>query len=104
MDDHKCVIKLLHHECVIGLLHYNCEYSGLVTLDMLKDHIWDNKEMNRIIDDDPVLRYAKELRVKEWTLKDYGDKRKSTNLRRFDFCPDCGKKIDWAEIRRKEIE
>lgn len=25
--------------------------------------------------------------------------RKSTNLTRFDFCPYCGKKIDWKEIR-----
>lgn len=90
------------HECVIGLLHYTCGHCGLVSLDMLEEHIWDNKEMNKVLDDDPVLRHAKELFVKEWTLKDYGDRRKSTNLHRFDFCPECGKKIDWKAIRRGE--
>ena len=38
----------------------------------------------------------------EWMLKDYADGRKSTNLRRFKFCPECGEKIDWKAIRKGE--
>lgn len=89
------------HKCIIGLLHHY-EYSELVTLDKLKDHIVDNIEFNRSLDDDPILRNAKELRVKVWTLKSYGDWRKNTNLTRFTCCPDCGKIIDWSEIRRMD--
>lgn len=41
---------------------------------------------------------------KEYTLQDYADKRKSTNLIRFDFCPYCGRKIDWKKIKNEEVE
>ncbi len=37
-----------------------------------------------------------------YTLKDYADRRKSTNLRRFEFCPICGKKIDWKKIKKEK--
>lgn len=86
------------HECVIGLLHHY-EYSELATLGRLKEHIEDNREFNRSLDDDPLLLNALYLRQKVWTLKSYGDKRKNTNLTRFDYCPECGKAIDWKAIR-----
>ena len=85
--------------CFIGLLHHN-DYSELATLDRLKEHIEDNIEYNKSLDADPILRTAKHLRAKVWTLKSYGDCRKSTDLTRFFHCPICGNKIDWAEIRR----
>lgn len=87
--------------CVIGLLRH-IDYSELVTLDKLKEHIADNIEYNKSLDDDPVLRNAKQLRAKVWTLKSYGDWRRNTNLTRFSYCPVCGNKIDWGEIRRAE--
>ncbi len=85
--------------CIIGLLHHY-EYSELVTLDGLKDHIEDNIEFNKSLDADPVLRNAKHLRAKVWTLRSYGDWRKNTNLTRFGYCPECGEFIDWGVIRR----
>ena len=33
-----------------------------------------------------------------FTLKQYADRRRSTDLTRFSFCPDCGKRIDWKSI------
>ena len=87
------------HECVIGLLHYSTGYSALITLADLIEHIQDTELFNTTIKEDPVLCKAKELYKKEWTLKDYADKRKSTNLYQFDFCPKCGKKINWKKIK-----
>ena len=39
----------------------------------------------------------------EWlhTLKQYADRRRSTDLTRFSFCPDCGKRIDWKSIAKE---
>ena len=92
----------MEHRCKIGLLHHY-EYSELVTLNALKAHIINQKEHNLMVERDPVLRNAKELYVKAYELKDYGDRRKSTDLTRFDYCPYCGKNIDWCEIRKTEV-
>ena len=82
------------HECVIGLL-MKWDERTLVTLEDLEEDIADNIKFvenyraSRGFDPCPV-----------YTLKDYGDRRKSTNLTRFYFCPECGEKIDWITIRR----
>ena len=86
---------------IIGLYHHY-EDSELVTLDALEDLIADTEMYNVFLDSDPLLKDCKELRKKEWTLADYGDKRKRTNMTRFDYCPDCGKAIDWKAIREME--
>lgn len=84
-------------ECVIGLV-YKTDDSVLVTLDELKKHIEDNLYFNEIA----IHHGSPHLMRKVHTLSDYADKRKSTNLKRFDFCPYCGKKIDWKRIRRAD--
>ena len=86
------------HSCIIGLLnHY--EDREMVTADNLKERIKENIEHNEWLSKDPVFKDCKELYSKIWSMKDYADKRKNTDLTRFDFCPKCGKKIDWAKIR-----
>jgi hypothetical protein len=92
-------VLMSKHECIIGLLHHN-EYSELVTLTDLKKHIKDQIEFNQYLDEDPIFRDVTELRAKVWTLKNYGDWRKSTDLTRFCYCPECGTHIDWRTIRR----
>jgi len=69
-----------------------------VTLDELKNHIEDQKEYNRSLRDDPALCNCESLYAKVFTLKQYADRRRSTDLTRFSFCPDCGKRIDWKSI------
>lgn len=91
------------HDCIIGLLHHY-EYSELVTLDMLKEHIKEKQERNEWVKNDPVLCSCKYLQEKEWSLKQYCDKRVNTDMTQFDFCPECGKKINWKEIREKGDE
>ena len=82
-----------NHECIIGLI-YHTDYSELCTLSILRKVIDETKELNEI-----SRKYGYGSWNKEYTMQDYGDRRKSTNLTRFDFCPYCGKKIDWKEIR-----
>lgn len=89
------------HECVIGLL-YHSDYTELVTLAGLKRHIEDQKEFNRSLRADPLLRDYKRLYAKEYTLRQYADGRRGTDLTRFNFCPECGAKIDWQAIRQQD--
>ena len=90
----------MKHECIIGHL-YQYDESPLTTLEGLKRHIRDNINFNKFLE----LHYAESRLIKKvYTLSDYGDKRKSTNLTRFDYCPECGKAIDWKAIRRLDHE
>lgn len=90
------------HECIIGLL-YGIEDSRLITLLGLMNHIEDNLDFNKFLDSNPIYKNSIVYK-KVYTLEDYGDKRKSTNLRRFDYCPECGRAIDWKFIRRFKYE
>ena len=87
-----------NEECLIGVLH-QYEDSQLVTIEDLKEHIAEGKYHNEVL----VPLYAQgdqqRLMKKIWTLADYGDWRKSTNLTRFSYCPKCGNFIDWKAIR-----
>ena len=84
-------------DCIIGLL-FETDYSELITLDELKCHIAERIAFNFECD----KLGMSEIKYKEYTLKDYADRRRSTNLTRFEYCPDCGKKIDWKAIRENE--
>lgn len=83
---------------IIGIL-YCVDDSILITLDGLKKEIADTKIDNRMCERDGM----EWLKRPEWTLHDYTDGRKSTNLHRFMFCPECGEKIDWKAIRKEEV-
>ena len=71
------------HECIIGVYY---DYSGteMVTASELK----------RVTEEWPHF----------YSFKDYCDRRKSTNLARFKFCPYCGKKIDWKKIKEENVQ
>lgn len=88
-------------DCIIGLL-YQYEGSKLVTLKELKHHISDTIQFNSDLSKEPIYGKCKDLYQKVWTLKDYADRRRSTNLTRFAYCPDCGVKIHWKAIWRDD--
>lgn len=88
----------MRHECIIGVL-WSYESTSLVTLGGLLKHIKEKKELNRMISSDPLYSKISDLTVKEWSLAQYADKRVNTDLHRFYFCPECGKKIDWKKIK-----
>lgn len=85
-------------DCFIGLL-YLMDDSCLATLKVLKHHIDLELYFNKI-----AAESGSKIRHKVYTLADYADRRKRTDLHRFKYCPDCGKKIDWAGIRRASNE
>lgn len=84
------------HECIIGLLHH-IDTSDLCTVSELRRHILHRKEVNA-----SVRECVPYLVRTDLTMKDYADRRKSTNLTHFAFCPICGKKIDWKELREQD--
>lgn len=84
------------HECIIGLL--NDDIYRLITLKELKEFIKEVKQYNQFLDDQGIIRF----KAKEYTIQDYCNKRKSTDLTRFEFCPYCGKKIDWKKIKSED--
>lgn len=82
---------------IIGLLHQYSE-AQLVTLKELKELV---EEENKRCDS-WKMTFEETCPFKSFTLSDYFDKRKSTNLSRFDYCPICGEKISWRNMRSEE--
>ncbi len=89
------------HECVIGCFRDDAKYD-IVTLSELVEILKRDAAFYENIKED-YRRLG--LNIKPpYTLKDYADKRKSTNMTRFEYCPRCGKKIDWKKIKNGEVE
>ena len=78
-------------ECIIGIKH-DYEDTRLVTLSKLIEEIEWLKERQKTF-----AEYG--IKNKIYTLSDYCDKRKATDLTQFNYCPVCGKKIDWKAIK-----
>ena len=92
-------IELKPCECVIGIIN-DYDNTSMATLAGLKYHIKDQLELKESFEKD-VLYKGYNHGIKGGTLLDYCDKRKSTDLTRFNYCPMCGKEIDWREIKRR---
>lgn len=85
------------HNCIIGILHEG--YHGkLATLENLKEHIAEKEAFNRSCDATGFV----EVKVQEYTLKEYADRRRSTDMTPFLHCPECGARIDWKKIGEEE--
>lgn len=80
----------MEHECVIGMI-YDYDNTQLVIVAELKEHIQRENKLAQWI----PSRTARTV----WTLAQYCDRRYNTDLRRFKYCPDCGKRIDWKAIK-----
>lgn len=84
----------MEHECLIGYLDRWGD-GRFVTLEELKKNIRARKRLNDMV---------RSCKAPVYELSDYGDKRKSTDLCRYDYCPFCGKKIDWSAIKKMKVE
>ena len=84
-------------EHIIGLI-YKTDCTEFVTLDGLKKHIAEQKELKEAFEKDEVFRQFN-FGISVWELSDYGDRRKTTDLHRFNHCCDCGARIDWEGIK-----
>ena len=85
----------MEHECVIGFSLWD-DYHGMTTLSELIKHIETMREYAKIQQERNRLYPYNAIKPLVYELSDYGDKRKSTDLCRYDYCPFCGKKIDWS--------
>lgn len=81
-------------EHIIGILH-NYEDTALFTFAELKEKSSENIRLSKIYPE-----FFENDKI--YTMSDYCDKRKSTDLERFNFCPLCGEKIDWEEMRKNK--
>ena len=81
-------------ECCIGI-KYNYEDTELVTLAELKGYIEREKRLSEYHKNSDWWQSM----CNKYTLDDYCDKRKSTDLTQFNYCPFCGKRIDWKTIK-----
>lgn len=88
---HKCF-------CKIGIL-YDTQGAYEVSVDTLISFLAREKEIEEIARVDPV--YCKIYYSSKYRVADYLDRRCSTNLRRYKYCPDCGKEIDWDALKRQ---
>lgn len=81
------------NDCIIGeLIDY--DNTRLVTLGELKRHIADGIRMSEYCHENgfPDTQHV-------YSLADYCDGRRSTDLRRFLYCPCCGEMIPWKQIK-----
>ena len=90
-------VPITTHECFVGIIN-DYDNTEMVTLNRLKHHIQDTSELIKALKKDVLFKDSL-YGVRAWTLADYCDKRKSTDLTRFEYCPACGKKIDWKSIK-----
>lgn len=90
----------MEHDCVIGLLAKHDE-RYLVTIEELEKHIADSIDFFDWIKENGYSLFPGN-RTSAYTLSDYTDFRKNTDLHRFMYCPYCGQKIDWKQIRRTD--
>lgn len=88
------------HECIIGMYYYDYEDIRLATVNELLKEIQDRyklyEHLCKLYDECDLDKLET-----PYTLKDYCDRRRSTDLIRFEFCPYCGKKIDWKKIKEE---
>lgn len=89
------------HECIIGCFCDDGMYD-IVTLSELVEILKRDVEFYEKLKED-CRRLGVNIKP-PYTLKDYCDMRKSTNMTRFKFCPYCGKKIDWKRIKSEGKE
>lgn len=91
-------------EHILGLIYKNDEASRLVTFEDLKRHIEQKTELKALFEEYHPQYEGFIRSIKLYSIADYADKRRSTDLHRFDFCPKCGKKIGWKELKKEAIQ
>lgn len=83
------------HSCIIGLIRMSyADEHKLITEKELLDYI-----SSYLSEDEETRKFRRVVSLpKPFDIQDYRNKRKKTNLKRFNYCPLCSKKIDWKMI------
>lgn len=91
---------IIMHECVIGIWYYD-EGAELYTVDDLKRLVKDFKERATRLREAVCFEEAEKY---DAIANAYFDNQEDTDFKdtyfeHFDYCPYCGKKIDWKGLR-----
>mgnify|MGYP006896649339 CR=1 FL=1 len=89
------------HRCIIGSLHLFAE-NRLVTADDLMAKRRLDMDLNNRLECDPNASDLAQYKLQVYTMDQYANPRVATNLWRFKHCPECGARINWAQIARLE--
>lgn len=81
------------HQHIIGLL-WTTQEAEIATSHDVAMNIIERIGFNKL-----SKQYGYNFYKKEYSPKQYTDYRCSTNLERFKYCPECGEKIDWKQVR-----
>lgn len=76
------------------------EHNELVTFKDLKRKVNKNNSTYEYAMKNYGEEFTKGL-IKKINIKDYFDNRKNMNLIKFNYCPYCGEKIDWKELKSR---
>ena len=87
------------HDHTIGIL-CSIDDKRLVTFSDLVEYIKDCIVYNGYVDKYYPSFYT--VHKKVYTISDYANHMKITDLERFTYCPFCGEKIDWDKLKEKE--
>ena len=85
-------------KCYIGIIN-DYDNTRMTTLDGLKIHIKESLALKQAFETDPLYA-GYNHGIMGWTLADYCDKRKNTDLTRVEYSPMCVRKIDWKAIKK----
>lgn len=99
---------MTEHECIIGLFLWDENF--LVTLTDIKKQLAETIEYNKYVEREaegwpyerPDADTIRKLKRTEYPLDSFFDRRRKSPLYHFDYCPICGKKIDWKAMRDAE--
>lgn len=89
------------HECTIGVLMRNSR-NTLVTLPQLRRYVSEDAYVLGQAKLFPEIRLLNITLPRGYTIRDYCNRQLKTGLRHFEFCPGCGKKINWHLIKHFE--
>lgn len=89
-------------DCTIGLLHKSQDWFDFSTEDDLKEHIKNRERFVSCMREKYRESFDERFWGKNWSWEEYCDKRVSTDLTRFNFCPWCGKKVDWRKMKHEQ--
>lgn len=85
--------KMQEHECFVGVLN-DYDDTRMITFDELFEEATERIRWKQKVGHDFTVCGI-------YGMDDYTNKRKSTDLDRFNFCPICGKKIDMREMMKE---
>lgn len=89
---------IMNHEHIIGIF-WNYESGDLVDFSELIEEV--NESWSSYQYAQKIGCIGPRFQNEPLQLEAYCDRRHTTNLYRFEYCPTCGEKIDWKALKKE---